>query len=110
MNTQLIALALFGLTAAAVAYYPTLDGQVPAAGPDPAAQMPAADPASNQRPVVDVVFALDTTGSMGGLVAADGRAALVGLGQQNPHAFHQRGAINHVSSRQSRHRIHSSAD
>ncbi len=68
MNTKLIALALFGLTAAAVAYFPALEGQVPPAAPDPAAQIPAADPGN--RPVVDVVFALDTTGSMGGLIQA----------------------------------------
>jgi len=70
MKTKLVAIALFGLTAAAVAYYPALEGRNPGMGSDPAAQLAPADPASNQRPVVDVVFALDTTGSMGGLIQA----------------------------------------
>ncbi len=74
MKTKLIAIALFGLTAAAVAYYPAIEGRSPQHGPhlglDPAAQIPPTDPVSNQRPVVDVVFALDTTGSMGGLIQA----------------------------------------
>jgi Mg-chelatase subunit ChlD len=75
MKTKLIAIALFGLTAAAVAYYPAIEGPTSGTGPDPtdqnpAAQIPATSPASNQRPVVDVVFALDTTGSMGGLIQA----------------------------------------
>ncbi len=69
MKTKLIALALFGLTAAAVAYYPNPEGRTTTPLPDPA-QLPAADPIGNQRPVVDVVFALDTTGSMGGLIQA----------------------------------------
>lgn len=75
MKTKLIAIALFGLTAAAVAYYPAIEGRHPETSPDPAAQdpagqIPAPDPAANGRPVVDVVFALDTTGSMGGLIQA----------------------------------------
>jgi Mg-chelatase subunit ChlD len=70
VKTKLIAIALFGLTAAAVAYYPAIEGRSPEARPDPAAQIPVTDPASNQRPVVDVVFVLDTTGSMGGLIQA----------------------------------------
>jgi Mg-chelatase subunit ChlD len=70
MKTKFIAIALFGLTAAAVAYYPAIGGRSLGIGPDPAAQYPAADPASNQRPAVDLVFALDTTGSMGGLIQA----------------------------------------
>jgi len=69
MKTKLIALALFGLTAAAVAYYPHPEDRTTTQLPDPA-QLPVADPIGNQRPVVDVVFALDTTGSMGGLIQA----------------------------------------
>jgi Mg-chelatase subunit ChlD len=71
MKTKLIAIALFGLTAAAVAYYPSLQGHPdPDPKPDPVAQLPPVDPGSNHRPAVDVVFALDTTGSMGGLIQA----------------------------------------
>jgi Mg-chelatase subunit ChlD len=68
MKTKLIAIALFGLTAGAVAWYPAIEGRNPGRTTDPAARIPTLDPASNQRPVVDVVFALDTTGSMGGLI------------------------------------------
>ncbi len=70
MKTNLIAIALFGLTAAAVAYYPVIEGRGTSPIPDPAAQLPVTDPASNSRPLIDVVFALDTTGSMGGLIQA----------------------------------------
>jgi Mg-chelatase subunit ChlD len=70
MKTKLIAIGLFGLTAAAVAYYPVIEDRNPGRTGDPAGQIPATDPVSNQRPVVDVVFALDTTGSMGGLIQA----------------------------------------
>ena len=62
MKTKLIAIALFGLTAAAVAYYPNLQGHPdPDPRPDPAAQLPPVEPGSNHRPVVDVVFALPET-------------------------------------------------
>ncbi len=73
MNTKLIGLVLFAATAAAVAYYPnhpfgTTQGSPPA---DPAALLPPpGDPTANQRPRVEAVFVLDTTGSMGGLIQA----------------------------------------
>jgi Mg-chelatase subunit ChlD len=73
MKTKLIALALFAATAATVALYPAAPPARPTAGGpgDPAALgLPALDPAANERPRVEVVFVLDTTGSMGGLIDA----------------------------------------
>jgi Mg-chelatase subunit ChlD len=66
MNTKLIGAALFAFTAAAVAFYPT--HQAPAV-PVPKVQfVPKQTP--NARPRIDVVFVLDTTGSMSGLIDA----------------------------------------
>ncbi len=73
MKTKIIAFSLFAFTGAAVAAYN--DGQpwgVPPQtqiDPVPVTQ-PTVNPITNQRPRVEVVFALDTTGSMGGLIAA----------------------------------------
>ena len=61
MKTKLLAFTLFALTAAAVIAYPSLNAK----HTDPA------DPQTivpGQAPVVDVVFVLDTTGSMSGLI------------------------------------------
>ena len=73
MKRTLIAASLFAVTATVVAFYPTArsTGAVnpPPADP-PVVQSPAVDPASGERSRVDVVFALDTTGSMGGLIQA----------------------------------------
>ena len=62
MKTKLIGIALFALTVGAVSYYP----QIHASGVklDP----PIDQHVTSQRPVVDVVFVLDTTGSMSGLI------------------------------------------
>ena len=73
MKTKIIALSLFAFTGAAVAGYS--DGQPWGAPPqtliDPVPiTLPTVDPITNQRPKVDVVFVVDTTGSMGGLIAA----------------------------------------
>ena len=63
MKAKLLGIALFGLTLAAVVYYPQLS-----------AKHIQVDPNNNQHitksanPKVDVVFVLDTTGSMGGLI------------------------------------------
>ncbi len=63
MKAKLLGIALFGLTLAAVVYYPQL-----------AAKTVEVDTHTNQHitastnPKVDVVFVLDTTGSMGGLI------------------------------------------
>jgi Mg-chelatase subunit ChlD len=63
MKAKSIALALFIFTAAIVAFYPAYR----TVG---AATKPPIDPLANERPAVEVVFVLDTTGSMGGLIQA----------------------------------------
>ncbi len=68
MKTKILAIALFGFTAAAVAFYPHKKAPPPVFSPPP---VPAAqNPLSVSQHKVDVVFALDTTGSMGGLIRA----------------------------------------
>jgi Mg-chelatase subunit ChlD len=73
MKSRIIAMALFMATAASVAFYPayqsagTLIKQVL----DPVTiDLPVIDPQTGERPRVEVVFVLDTTGSMGGLIQA----------------------------------------
>lgn len=62
MKIKLLGLALFGMTIGAVAYYPALmANNVP---PTNNIQHIVA----NQNPKVDIVFVLDTTGSMSGLI------------------------------------------
>ncbi len=73
MKTKIIAFSLFAFTGAAVAAYN--DGQPwgipPQTQVDPVpVTQPTVNPITNQRPKVEVVFALDTTGSMGDLIAA----------------------------------------
>lgn len=65
MKTKLIGLTLFALTLGVVAWYPSLSAKnltepVVKVAPQPI----------TQKPVVDVVFVLDTTGSMSGLIDA----------------------------------------
>ncbi len=70
MKTKLLAVALFGATIGAIALYPsfaTIGTGVVTPSQDPAAFVP---PANGERPRVEVVFALDTTGSMSGLIEA----------------------------------------
>ncbi len=59
MKTKLLGIALFGLTLASVAYYP----QLMAKNIDPQVEHHI-----SAKPRIDVVFVLDTTGSMGGLI------------------------------------------
>ncbi|EGV19314.1 vWA domain-containing protein [Thiocapsa marina] len=71
MKTKLIALALFAATAGTVALYPTDRGAIAVdIPPDDPTQVPLRplDLLTNERPLVEVVFVLDTTGSMGGLI------------------------------------------
>ena len=71
MKSTTIAVTLIVATAAAVALYPALQSastQPPLAG-NPIELQPVA-PASNQQQRIEVVFVLDTTGSMGGLIEA----------------------------------------
>ena len=76
MKSKLIGLALFLVTAVAVALYPAYKS-VGAVTPNPPKPIkPVNLPVlpnntqSDERPIVEVVFALDTTGSMGGLIQA----------------------------------------
>lgn len=80
-KTTLIGATLFAATAAALAYFPAMNGAVTAnADPSPgigfnahsAEPRPgtAASPTADAPPIVEVVFVLDTTGSMGGLIQA----------------------------------------
>jgi len=65
MNSKLIAVALFLVTAATVFFYPRAQGVgVPPVNVTPNVVKPIA------KPKVDVVFVLDTTGSMSGLIQA----------------------------------------
>jgi len=63
MKTKLLGIALFTLTLAAVVYYPQLPAKSITVDPPIDQHITVAE-----RPKVDVVFVLDTTGSMGGLI------------------------------------------
>ena len=63
MKTKLLGIALFGLTLATVVYYPQLMAKNIQANPPINQHL-----ITNENPKVDVVFVLDTTGSMGGLI------------------------------------------
>ncbi|MBK1723700.1 vWA domain-containing protein [Thiocystis violacea] len=67
-RTTLAALTLMGVTAGAVFYYPSLQSAEPT--PPPVVVDPAQLPQIGQHPVIEAVFVLDTTGSMGGLIQA----------------------------------------
>ena len=68
MNTKATALVLFGLTAAAVALVPALKPEAGVSPPEPLIHGIQLTPTNGQRPVIDALFVLDTTGSMGGLI------------------------------------------
>ena len=70
MKTKLIGAALFFATVLVIAIYPTIQGGAVTLPGQPPAQpvLPPVTPIVGQKPVVDVVFVLDTTGSMGGLI------------------------------------------
>ena len=63
MKTKILGLALFALTLGAVVFYPQLQAKHGPIEPQP---LPAIVPTT--QPIVDVVFVLDTTGSMSGLI------------------------------------------
>ncbi|MEW8693461.1 MAG: vWA domain-containing protein [Candidatus Thiodiazotropha endolucinida] len=71
MKSKIIAAALFTFTAGGIAFYPALKdvAAVNMPQPDPI-QVPAVHTTTQQHPKIEVVFALDTTGSMGGLIQA----------------------------------------
>ena len=66
MKTKLIALALFAFTTATVAMLPAYQSVGGSKHVDP----PVVDPITHNQSRIDVVFVLDTTGSMGGLIQA----------------------------------------
>lgn len=71
MKAKIIALSLFAATAGAIALYPAYQG-IGATAPTPVLplQAPPIDPITWQRQRIEVVFVLDTTGSMGGMIEA----------------------------------------
>jgi len=68
MKSTIIGLALFIVTATAVVFYPFADS-AGLAQANPVKPVKT-NPPDNARPKVEVVFALDTTGSMSGLIQA----------------------------------------
>lgn len=70
LQTKLIGLSLFGLTAAAVVYYPALNSAATPVPAPPSEQGQIGLPDVGQHPVIEAVFVLDTTGSMGDLIQA----------------------------------------
>jgi Mg-chelatase subunit ChlD len=74
MKTKLFAVALFGATIGAVALYPsfaTIGAGTAAPGQAQALLPPLAKEKPNsERPKIEVVFVIDTTGSMSGLIEA----------------------------------------
>lgn len=70
MKSKIIAAALLVFTAGGIAVYPAIKNVGAVSTVDPIVPIPAVDPVTQQRPKIEVVFALDTTGSMGGLIHA----------------------------------------
>ena len=68
MKTQLLGLALFVTTATVVAMYPA--PQTSSATTQGAHIVPPVNPIIDQRPKIEVVFVLDTTSSMNGMIQA----------------------------------------
>jgi Mg-chelatase subunit ChlD len=69
MKHNLLGLGLAALTIGAVALYPDLHNAAVAL-PTQVVAKPTPPPVNQQRPRVDLVFVLDTTGSMGGFIDA----------------------------------------
>ncbi len=69
MKSKIIAIALFAVTAATVAFFP-LHGSTGTSGTQSHITPPQTEPTANIRPKIEAVFVLDTTGSMGGLIKA----------------------------------------
>ena len=71
MKTKLIALSLFVTTAATVALFPTLKEAFAKPQVDVVpVVVPPVSQITNEKPKVEAVFVLDTTGSMSGLIQA----------------------------------------
>jgi Mg-chelatase subunit ChlD len=72
-TTRLIGTALFLATAAALTWLPSLEraaADPPQTSGQPIPGLPTDRQAAGQTPVIEAVFVLDTTGSMGGLIQA----------------------------------------
>jgi len=71
MKAKIIAISLFTATAGGIALYPAYQGigavAAPVIQPD---EPPETDPVIRQQQRIEVVFVLDTTGSMGGMIQA----------------------------------------
>ena len=85
MKAKIAAVALFAFTTATVAFYSIYQN----AGAVTPVQIPAVNPLVNEQPRVEVVFVLDTTGSMSGLIQAAKEkiwsiASTMGSAQQAP--------------------------
>ena len=75
MKTKPLAIGLLAATAATVAIFPSIQEAIATTTKMIKTQPTLVDPVAiapvvNQRPQIEVVFVLDTTGSMGGLIAA----------------------------------------
>ena len=70
MKQHLLGLALAALTIGAIALYPSLHNAAVALPTQALAKPSPPLPVNQQRPRVDLVFVLDTTGSMGGFIDA----------------------------------------
>jgi Mg-chelatase subunit ChlD len=73
MKTKIATIGLFGLTLAGIWLYPQFETGAAVANPPPQTSVNPSPPnqANNvQRPRIEAVFVLDTTGSMGGLIEA----------------------------------------
>jgi uncharacterized protein YegL len=70
MKHKLLGIALFVITVCTVALYPAIRGVALTTTIEPPVEpmLPPIKPIGNQKPLVEVVFVLDTTGSMDGLI------------------------------------------
>jgi Mg-chelatase subunit ChlD len=71
--TRIIGVGLFLATAATLAWLPSLQraaAEAPKTGGQPIPGLPSGRHLAEQAPVIEAVFVLDTTGSMGGLIQA----------------------------------------
>jgi Mg-chelatase subunit ChlD len=70
MNKKILAIGIFAATAATVTLYPQLHSIGATSGHVVQTTDPLVGQILNERPKIEVVFVLDTTGSMGGLIQA----------------------------------------
>ncbi|VAX07160.1 FIG01005481: hypothetical protein [hydrothermal vent metagenome] len=70
MKTRLLTFALFAVTAITVTFYPAMQSNSATSITPHRIEPVITIPFANERPKIEVVFVLDTTGSMGGLIQA----------------------------------------